>query len=114
MYCKNCGKEIKDDAKYCPYCGTESSHNMSDVINGEVVKNPNDVKKSNKSGSYDGISIAAFVCALCGIGILGIIFGAIGINNTKDNAKKGQGFAIAGLIIGICVTAVEVIKFWIW
>ncbi len=22
MFCKNCGKEINDDASFCPYCGT--------------------------------------------------------------------------------------------
>lgn len=21
MYCKNCGKQLKDQASYCPYCG---------------------------------------------------------------------------------------------
>lgn len=23
MFCKNCGKELPDDARYCHYCGTE-------------------------------------------------------------------------------------------
>lgn len=23
MYCKNCGREIKDDYNFCPYCKTE-------------------------------------------------------------------------------------------
>lgn len=25
MFCKNCGKEIEDDAKFCPECGTAQS-----------------------------------------------------------------------------------------
>lgn len=27
MYCKNCGKQIKDDAMLCPYCGTPMNSN---------------------------------------------------------------------------------------
>ena len=25
MYCKNCGKPIPDNTKFCPYCGTQFS-----------------------------------------------------------------------------------------
>lgn len=25
MYCNNCGKEITEDAKFCPYCGQANS-----------------------------------------------------------------------------------------
>ena len=24
MYCTNCGREIKDGERYCPYCGTKT------------------------------------------------------------------------------------------
>jgi hypothetical protein len=37
-------------------------------------------------------------------GVLGIIFGFIGLKQTKDNARKGRGMAIAGLVIGIILT----------
>lgn len=55
-----------------------------------------------------GMAIASLVCSLvglmCGIpAILGIIFGFIGLSQTKDNARPGRGLAIAGLIVGILV-----------
>ena len=28
-YCKECGKEIQDDTKYCPSCGTEQYTNKA-------------------------------------------------------------------------------------
>ena len=31
MYCKNCGKEISDQAKFCNYCGTQMSMTVSKV-----------------------------------------------------------------------------------
>ena len=27
MYCSDCGKEIRDSAKFCPYCGTTVAAN---------------------------------------------------------------------------------------
>ncbi len=33
MYCKNCGKEINDEARFCPYCG-------KDVEEKKVVAQP--------------------------------------------------------------------------
>lgn len=28
IYCKECGKEISDQAKYCPYCGQPSEEQL--------------------------------------------------------------------------------------
>lgn len=64
-----------------------------------------------------GMAVASLVCSivglfLCGVpAILGVIFGAIGMGQTKDNARPGRGLAIAGLVVGILV-----VLFWgtIW
>ena len=38
---------------------------------------------------------------LCGItSILGVIFGFVGLSQTKNNARPGRGLALAGVIIG--------------
>ena len=53
------------------------------------------------------MAIASLVCSvagllLCGVpAILGVIFGGVGLSQTKDNARAGRGLAIAGLIIGV-------------
>ena len=46
-------------------------------------------------------------------GLLGIIFGFIGLKQTKDNARKGRGMAIAGLVIGIILVVVA-IALWVY
>jgi hypothetical protein len=38
MYCKNCGKQIDDDSKFCNYCGTEQSINSKRESNTENSK----------------------------------------------------------------------------
>jgi dolichyl-phosphate-mannose--protein O-mannosyl transferase len=56
-----------------------------------------------------GLSIAALVLGLLGIWPLAIIFGGIGISQTKQGRNvSGRGMAIAGLVLGIVVGA-----FWI-
>ena len=63
----------------------------------------------------NGMSIAALVCGLtgflCGItAILAIIFGFIGLSQTKQRGQNGRGMAIAGIILGaLWVVAVIVL-----
>lgn len=62
-----------------------------------------------------GMAIASLVCSLtgfftCGItAVLGVIFGFVGLSQTKDDARPGRGLAIAGLVIGFIFLAL-----WIW
>lgn len=35
MFCKNCGKEIEENVKFCPYCGTQitiESHSDEKIV----------------------------------------------------------------------------------
>jgi hypothetical protein len=58
----------------------------------------------------DGFSVASMVLGILGIvsgcctfgifSILAVIFGHLGLNNTKDNTRSGHGMAVAGLVMG--------------
>ncbi len=53
----------------------------------------------------DGISIAALVTSLlCVFAPLGVILGIVGISRTKGGQRKGRGFAIAGIVIGVLMS----------
>jgi len=52
-------------------------------------------KKCPSESGWEGI--VALVCSLCGLPILGIIFGAIGMGK----GHKNRNLAIAGFVIGI-------------
>ena len=59
MFCKNCGRQIPDDAAFCPACGTKRSGGESygDEWSGRDIKNlPNYAKENdlNRSGSAVG------------------------------------------------------------
>jgi len=49
---------------------------------------------------YNVLSIVAFVLALVGVPLIGIILGHIGLSQTKSRGERGRGFAIAALVLG--------------
>lgn len=48
----------------------------------------------------DGIAIAAFVCALCGLGLIPVVLGHVSLRRISRQGLRGQGFAIVALILG--------------
>ncbi len=60
-----------------------------------------------------GFAIASFVLGLLGVVLLSVIFGIIGLVQTKGGQRKGRGLAVAGLAISalwvIAVAAVVAI-----
>jgi len=58
-----------------------------------------------KEQKFSGLSIAGFVLSLFWLfllpSVLAVIFCGVGLHQINKNKKRGKGFAIAGLIIGI-------------
>lgn len=48
----------------------------------------------------DGMAIAAFVCALCGLGLIPVVLGHVSLRRISRQGLRGQGFAIVALILG--------------
>lgn len=91
MFCKNCGKEIDNNADVCIYCGVK------------VDKSEADARKINAFG------IAGFVVALlslwlgvyfCIASIIGLVLSGVGMGMSKK-CNSCNGLAIAGLVIAI-------------
>ncbi len=78
MYCTNCGKEVADDALYCPHCGAkqEEKATATDTIHVEVVTN----EQTSEVSSYSrGMAlILAFVACFGVSGIHRFYVGKIG------------------------------------
>ncbi|GEA87519.1 DUF4190 domain-containing protein [Cellulomonas cellasea] len=49
----------------------------------------------------DGMSIAALVTGILGLGFIPVILGVLGLKRTKANGTSGRGLAIAGIILGV-------------
>lgn len=89
MFCKNCGKEINDNAVICPYCGVATGKNMPAASGSE----------RSTGSSTNGFAIAGFVLSFF-IPLLGLIFSIVGLRKA-DECGSGRGLAIAGIVISI-------------
>ena len=118
MFCKYCGNQLNDGAKFCASCGAKVEENPTTKQETEQVNLTNELNITNETTQpnltistkkkYSGKSIAGFVLSLVGFivaalpcGILGIIFSSTSFNEIRTKNLKGRGLAIAGLVISI-------------
>ncbi|MDE6967159.1 MAG: zinc ribbon domain-containing protein [Clostridia bacterium] len=95
MFCKNCGKEIDNNAAVCPYCG--------------VIANQNALNSTSNSNNTNTLAIVGFILSFF-IAIAGLVCSIIGYKNAPKYNGNGKGLALAGIIISI----VEIVIIAIW
>ena len=84
MFCKNCGKEIKDGAAFCSSCGAKTE--KSTVTNVDTTTAAAETKKKHPTKIVIGAIIAAIV-----IIIIAIVASNGGDSHTeKNNTKKSD------------------------
>ena len=118
MFCKNCGKEIEEGAKFCPNCGTALENKISESSeskkSAEVAeKTESDADSSQESASSETISAGGqFKMPLwmfLVVAVAGVCFGiSEGINLASD-LMLGEAFAMFVFAI-VCVRFIFVIK----
>lgn len=103
MFCKKCGKQIDDDAIFCPYCGTKLGEIKIDDSSDEPVKEEKPEKKtSNKRKEvFDGEIhkcprcgevLDAFVskCPSCGFELRGTKGGTNKVEELAEKLEKAK------------------------
>ena len=110
MFCKNCGKEISDNAVICTNCGTPTD-NMAQATSSATA---------NQTKNANGFAIAGLVLGLVGFiggnyfflipGIVGLVLSIVGMVKSKQYATPG--LALAALIVSIIAFIIWVI-IWI-
>ena len=84
MFCKNCGKEIKEGSAFCPECGAKTEE--STVTNVDTTTATAETKKKHPTKIVIGAIIAAIV-----IIIIAIVASNGGDSHTeKNNTKKSD------------------------
>ena len=110
MFCRFCGHEVHPSYNVCPSCG----HVLNDVNKMQDNKSSNFFFFFSTRARSSLMAIAGFVLGLISyfiygfLGILGLIFSIIGMNQTKDRKYSKRGFAIAGVVLSSISLA-----FWI-
>lgn len=131
-FCKHCGAQIEDTTAFCPNCGTNVSDDAVSSSAPEPQYNAYQPEQPVQPTQYqpyqdyqnpgiypeaklNGLAVAGFVVSLvslffCGISsIVGLILSIVGMSQIKNSIKagvpqRGNGLAIAGLVIGIIGT----------
>lgn len=104
MYCLNCGKQIHDNAVFCPECGTRSMQGQEQVHSAEPIYR----QQVTSNAKVNIMAIIGFVVACVSIlinfagivGIVALVFSVVGLVQINGGNGKGKGFAIAGIAIG--------------
>ena len=97
MFCKNCGKEISDNAYVCPNCGVKVGGGVRTGGGMEV-----DGRKTNT------LAIVGFILSFF-VSIAGLICCIIARKQITERDEGGAGLALAGLIISIVSLVIAVI-----
>jgi len=97
MYCAKCGKEMSDESRFCPSCGS--------AISGAAPIQPQ-VQQQSQSACLDGKSRISYI-------LLGIFLGCLGIHNFYAGYT---GRAVAQLLITVfgCWLILPWFAVWIW
>ena len=73
MFCSNCGKEIRDNSNFCPYCGSVKRVNPSEAVKQTPVQDTSVSVKKNGSKAFKfcpncgkAIGEGSEVCPYCG------------------------------------------------
>ena len=99
-YCTNCGKELGDNAKFCPECGAEQTAVMNPEVE-ELCKKTNEEVEDNF-----GKALAATICASFPVAsIVAIVLGNKALCGWKKATALAaeHGFKLTGKNIAVRV-----------
>lgn len=116
-FCGNCGAQLEETAKFCPYCGNACDPDtqvQTPAAAEPVLPSPTaqGYTPYGVSPKTNGMAVAGFILGIlslfswiCCLGtitsILAIVFSAIGLSKIKQTKEQGRGLATAGLVLGI-------------
>ncbi len=105
MFCKNCGKDIRDDSQFCWNCGTKAEIKKDETA--VIEDTPKKIKCKNcDSEIYDN----ADVCPHCGIRLRIIVVKNPGVAAVLSFFIPGLGHIYSGeIIIGIAFLIIEIL-----
>lgn len=131
MFCKNCGKQIDDNAVICPSCGVATGNNAQTSNTTQSTETTEGKLKLYHILTIIGLSLSCFgfyigtfkllignssrgvvewlILLLGFISIVGIVFGIIGLAKAKFGAGIKKRCAITSLVVGASCSSLIVL-----
>jgi hypothetical protein len=107
MFCGNCGKEIDENAKFCPYCGSATDSRTNPIID-TVSKNLVEQKVMTKQNDSPALVPAILSCLFP---IVGLILFLVWRKSSPQKAKICGKGTVVGLIIGVSFVVIKNVIF---
>ena len=129
MYCKYCGNNLDNDAKFCSSCGARveeaeqpAAEEIASYVYDDVMPDPYEEAKSSAGRSILALGICSLAFTLTFyFALVGWILAAVCRGKIRDYemrfgpvsgpAKVGRGLSLGGLIGGIIFTVLVTILF---
>ena len=89
MFCPKCGKDIRDDSAFCPFCGAQ----VAMPVQQQQVRT-------------NAVAIVGFLLAFL-FPPAGFICSIIGAVHAKNCGGSGKGLAIAGVIVSVLISSLS-------
>lgn len=104
MYCKNCGAELPEGAKFCTSCGREKTTGAEAPYTDRM-----DTTCSKRPNTYLALGILVTIFCCLPFGIVSIVYASKvdscwnngRKNEAMDNSRKAKNWALWGLFISL-------------
>lgn len=126
-FCPSCGQRITEEGLFCINCGYKFENNnhsqavVADNVTPNNYNNNVNVNAVQQQEASNGMATAGFVlgivslCCCCYtsfLGIVGLVFSIMGLNNSKNlPGNKGKGLAIAGIVLNSISVSIGLFSF---
>lgn len=103
MVCRNCGNEMRDDARFCPHCGAVNGPDQGGLSQGAAPawEGPEDGGQKKKTGLIVAVCAAAVAVVALLVFLLGGMFGSPKGAVEKAFAKSVAAYAAAEEKLGM-------------
>lgn len=110
MFCCQCGKPIDEHAQYCRFCGAKQTPvNKSAYNDGSAIPSDQPIEHTQvinvvqASPKTNATCVFGFILSIINLfyWLYGVAFivSLIGLHRSNRRGEKGQGFAIAGILL---------------
>ena len=99
MYCKNCGTEIVDTAKFCPACGASNTPVITPTVSYQVTTQPKNM------ATWKTISgVLSFALSLI------VLFQSCAAGLVESVSNETTGGSVSGLFVALLLIAAGVVS----
>ena len=105
MFCRNCGKEINNDAVLCVNCGTLINGAVFNSLTVQPAPTVAAPETATDAPIKNRLATVGFILSCLGIlgwtfSVVGLVLSIVGLVQSRK-LKTGKGYGIAGIVLSV-------------